>query len=159
MNGWGCGVILISCDWIRHLIPLFSGRWGNCPKFCQKMYWCPHMPRCRTKRCNIWKGENNVSKEGWSFYIFVKNMQISFCPFSRKCGELNVRVSFSFTIVRRWCHRYRVENYVVAAVVHLILLAVMSWTKWTNDPDNRYGTELTPAQHALWTFFVWKPYR
>jgi len=32
----GCGVILISRDWIRRLFPLFSGRWKNCPKFCQK---------------------------------------------------------------------------------------------------------------------------
>jgi len=32
----GYGVILISRDWIRRIVPLFLGRWGNCPKFRQK---------------------------------------------------------------------------------------------------------------------------
>jgi len=35
-NSWGYGVILVSHDWILHFVPLFSGSWGNCPKFCQK---------------------------------------------------------------------------------------------------------------------------
>jgi len=26
----------VWCDWIRYLVPLFSGRWGNCPKFSPK---------------------------------------------------------------------------------------------------------------------------
>jgi len=33
----GYDVILISHDWILCLVPLFSGRWGNCPEFCQKI--------------------------------------------------------------------------------------------------------------------------
>jgi len=33
-NSWGYGVILVSHDWILHFVPLFSGSWGNCPKFC-----------------------------------------------------------------------------------------------------------------------------
>jgi len=44
MDGWsvfyeqlGFGVALISRDWIRRLVPLFSGRWANCPKFRRKM--------------------------------------------------------------------------------------------------------------------------
>ena len=32
----GCGVILMSHDWISRLIPLLLSRWGNCPKFCRK---------------------------------------------------------------------------------------------------------------------------
>jgi len=37
-DSWVCydGAILISCDWILGLVPLFLGRWGNCAKFCQK---------------------------------------------------------------------------------------------------------------------------
>jgi len=36
-DSWGYGVILISRDLILHLVPLLLGRWGNCPKFCQKL--------------------------------------------------------------------------------------------------------------------------
>ena len=36
-NSWGYGAISIFRAWIHRLIPLFSGRWGNCPKFHQKL--------------------------------------------------------------------------------------------------------------------------
>ena len=32
----GYGVVLTSRDWILHIVPLFLGRWGNCPEFCHK---------------------------------------------------------------------------------------------------------------------------
>jgi len=34
-NSWGYGVVLISCDGSRRFVPLFSRRWGNCPKVCR----------------------------------------------------------------------------------------------------------------------------
>jgi len=36
VNSRGYGVILVFRDWIRRLVPLFSGRWKNCRKFRRK---------------------------------------------------------------------------------------------------------------------------
>ena len=36
VGSWFYGVVLISRAWIRRLVPLFSERRGNCPKFRQK---------------------------------------------------------------------------------------------------------------------------
>ena len=52
-NGWGYGVILISCDWFLHLFPPFSGRWG---KFDGVLFRRVAV----TKRLNIWKWDNIV---------------------------------------------------------------------------------------------------
>ena len=37
-NSWGYGVILISRDWIRRLVPLFSGDGEIAPNFGKKVY-------------------------------------------------------------------------------------------------------------------------
>jgi len=34
-NSWGYGVISISSDWIRRLVPRLSGRWGIFPNFAE----------------------------------------------------------------------------------------------------------------------------
>jgi len=84
-DSWGYGVILISRDWILRLVPLFSGRWGNCPKLCQKfdaLIWQVVV----TKQCNIRKQENILSKEGLSRYVMMKNMQVSLYRFLRNHG-------------------------------------------------------------------------
>jgi len=41
-------------DWILRPVPLFSGRWRNWPKFCQKFYGALSW-RVVTKRLNVWK--------------------------------------------------------------------------------------------------------
>ena len=41
MNSWGYRRILISCDWIRYLVPLLLERWGNVPKFGKKNMTVP----------------------------------------------------------------------------------------------------------------------
>jgi len=56
---------VILCDWIRRLIPLFSGRLGNCPKFRKK--FDDALLICQlviTKWCSVWKWQ--------SPYILVK---------------------------------------------------------------------------------------
>jgi len=35
-DSWRYDVFLISHNWIRRLVPIFLGTWGNCPKFHQK---------------------------------------------------------------------------------------------------------------------------
>ena len=56
----GYGVILIYRDWIRRIVPLFLGRWGNCPKFRQKYDDALIRRLVVTERRNIglWKREN-----------------------------------------------------------------------------------------------------
>ena len=55
-DSWRYDVFLISHNWIRRLVPIFLGTWGNCPKFHQKFDG--------TIICNIWKWDSILSKEG-----------------------------------------------------------------------------------------------
>jgi len=69
----GVWCILISCDWILHLLPLLSGRWGNCPKLCKKFDAALIWQVAITKQLKIL---NILSKEGQPHCILVKNLPL-----------------------------------------------------------------------------------
>ena len=113
-NSWGYGVVLISCDGSRRFVPLFSRKWGNCPKVCRNFNGAHIRRLVVAKSRNMWKLENNLSKEGQSPYIVVKNTQVFLYPFLRMRGGVVVQVSFKsvarFTIVRQMAPLYRAES-------------------------------------------------
>ena len=93
----------ISCDWICRLVPLFSVRWGNCFNFRQKFDGALIRRRVATKRLNVRKRENILSKEGQCPTLQWK-IRVSLPIFFRKRGGLAVQVSSNsvarFTIYR-----------------------------------------------------------
>jgi len=110
--GVWCGVIFISHVWILCLIPLLSGRLGNCFKFCQTISRCPHSPTCRNQtaqrmKTGIYSFENAIIT-----YILEKNSQFLYL-FQRKHGELvqkfHLRVLLALLSFTRWC-RYQADS-------------------------------------------------
>jgi len=61
--------------------PLFSRRWGNCPKFCQKIWRCRRLVSCHNETTEHMKTGIYPFKRAIIVLILVKNMQVSFYPF------------------------------------------------------------------------------
>jgi len=105
------GVILISHDWVLCLFPIFLEKWGNCTKFLRKSDGALVRQLVVAKWCKM---GNILSKEGYLPYILGGNMQVSLCPFRRKCGEHIGQVSVQSIAITllpftRWC-RYQADS-------------------------------------------------
>jgi len=59
-NIWGCGLILISCDWILCLAPYFWGDGEIAPNFA-KNFRCPRLASCHNQTAERMKTENILS--------------------------------------------------------------------------------------------------
>jgi len=71
----GCGVILISSDWICCLVPYFWGDGEIATNFVKNLA-CPYSPTTCNQMVQHMKRENILLKEGLLPDILVKNMQI-----------------------------------------------------------------------------------
>jgi len=97
--GVWCGVIFISRVWILCLIPLLSRRLGNCFKFCQTIWRCPHSPTCRNQTAQRMKTGIYSFENGIITYILEKNSQFLYL-FQRKHGEQK----FIYECYSLYCH-------------------------------------------------------
>ena len=90
----GVWCILISCDWILHLLPLLSGRWGNCPKLCKKFDAALIWQIAITKQLKIFFPKRDNHTAFWlkiSLYPFLRN--VGGCKWTTACYRVSRNIS------------------------------------------------------------------